>query len=616
MITFSKAIGANTDLVTAQAFVYPKVKDGETVGLAVLISAEGDDVFVKVRQLGSLLQDNFFSEESLDQPVVQKIHNLESFIKTELGDVLNLEVLLAFFQNELLYLKTTGRHQAYLKRSGNISGITQNQPSDVISGYLEPNDKVLLLASENKTAEVVGDLLNTEVEDGDALENEMEIITRLEPSPLPKAAVLIENPIESKDPFTKALEDKKTQEQIAPLLIRIPRRIKLPNFSFLLSFFNNKIFPRPTRFLIFFGVFILVAAILGGLIFIRAGNSKKDEQVKTFLILAEDKFNNAQKLKDQDPKVAQLSLVDAGKEVDAALNLDPKNQKALDLKKQIDSKAEDILKIYTVSDWQLFLSLDLIKTGFQPSKLDKSLDNLLLLDEAQKTVVALNLEKRTPQILGGSYQFGQMMHAGINGQKVFVFSPDKGVSMIEMDSNEQALSSGDRISQIVKPDPEWGQISALFAFAGNVYLLDSGKNQIWKYMPGGVTFSERYEYLNGNSGLDFSGAKKMQIDYSVWVLKTGPEIIRFTGGDKDFFAVSGLDKPLNELTSFFVSDTTEFSYFLDPENSRMVVLDKKGEYFAQYLGDKFKSAKDLVVDEEGKKVYLLEGNKIYSVQLR
>jgi hypothetical protein len=355
-------------------------------------------------------------------------------------------------------------------------------------------------------------------------------------------------------------------------------------------------------------VILVVVTSLVIFFFFKNKSSHKDAQVKAYISLAKDKSQKAQELKDQDPAQAQQNMGEAAYDINLALNLDPTNSQAATLKKEIDQKSEDILKKYTVSDWPVFLSLDLIKTGFQPTKLDKSLNNLLLLDETQKTVVELDLDKRIPQILGGSYQFGQMEFAGINGQKVFVFSPDKGVSMIETDTN--------KITQVVKPDPEWGRISGLFAFAGNVYLLDEFKNQIWKYIPAQAGYSDKYEYLNGNNGIDFAGAKKMQVDYSVWVLKPGPEILRFTGGDKDFFSVSGLDESLKEISSFYVSDTTDSAYFLDPENSRLVLLDKTGKYLAQYLGEKFRTAKDLVVDEKGKKVYLLEGNKIHVVGLR
>ena len=55
---------------------------------------------------------------------------------------------------------------------------------------------------------------------------------------------------------------------------------------------------------------------------------------------------------------------------------------------------------------------------------------------------------------------------------------------------------------------------------------------------------------------------------------------------------------------------------LDSGNSRLLVLTKTGTYKGQITGDKFGQASDLVVDEKGKKVYLLDGSKIYQVELK
>ena len=47
-----------------------------------------------------------------------------------------------------------------------------------------------------------------------------------------------------------------------------------------------------------------------------------------------------------------------------------------------------------------------------------------------------------------------------------------------------------------------------------------------------------------------------------------------------------------------------------------MTLTKTGAYKGQISGDKFATATDLVVDEKNKKVYLLEGSKIFQVELK
>ena len=79
---------------------------------------------------------------------------------------------------------------------------------------------------------------------------------------------------------------------------------------------------------------------------------------------------------------------------------------------------------------------------------------------------------------------------------------------------------------------------------------------------------------------------------------------------------SGLDKGVKDPKSFFVSSDTDDLYLLDSGNLRLLVLSKIGVYKKQISGEKFAQITDLVVDEKEKKIYLLEGGKIYSVDLK
>ncbi|MFI5205370.1 MAG: hypothetical protein ACHQVK_00350, partial [Candidatus Paceibacterales bacterium] len=163
---------------------------------------------------------------------------------------------------------------------------------------------------------------------------------------------------------------------------------------------------------------------------------------------------------------------------------------------------------------------------------------------------------------------------------------------------------------------DWGNIIDIQGFAGNFYLLDNLKNQIWKYVPVGSGFSDKSTYLNSGVVADFSGVQRFLIDSSIWILKSGSEIDRFTAGSPDSFDVGGLDKNIQNITSFFVSSRTDNIYLLDAPNSRIVVLKKNGQYVSQLQGEKFKDAADFIVDEPSKKLYLLENNKIYIIDLQ
>lgn len=262
---------------------------------------------------------------------------------------------------------------------------------------------------------------------------------------------------------------------------------------------------------------------------------------------------------------------------------------------------------YERAEFQEYLSLDLIKQGFTARNLSLSNKKILLLDPNAKTLVALNLDKKSNQIIAGKDKLGEAKLASLNGNLAFVFSEDKGV--LRVDSENQ------KVAVVAKIDKEWGEIVDIYGFAGNVYLLDKA-GQIWKYLPITDGYSDKRVYLNEGVKANFASAKKMQIESSVYVLKPGGEILRFTKGAGDFFSLGGLGQPLKEAKTFFASSEVDNLYILDADNARLLVISKVGLFQKEYRGDKFATASDLVVDEKDKKVYLLEGNKIYTMELR
>ena len=232
----------------------------------------------------------------------------------------------------------------------------------------------------------------------------------------------------------------------------------------------------------------------------------------------------------------------------------------------------------------------------------------MLLDPIQKSLVSINLDKKSNQIIAGTDQIGEGLKAALSDSLAFVYSKDKGVLKIDI--------TNQKVTTVAKPDENWGQVITLMPFSSNVYLLDSSKNKIWKYVPTAGGYSEKREYLTSGTEVDLSKAVAMQIDSAIYALTSDGQILKFLRGAKDNFTYEGLDKGVKDPKSFFVSSDSENLYVLDSGNQRLLILTKTGSYKGQIEGEKFGSATDLVVDEKGKKVYLLEGSKIYSVDLK
>jgi len=263
-----------------------------------------------------------------------------------------------------------------------------------------------------------------------------------------------------------------------------------------------------------------------------------------------------------------------------------------------------LLSAYKRTDVALapFFELELVKAQGEGEALALYEDNLAVYDSRNTAVYLVSLTTKASRIVAGSLPAKAI---AIHGEEIYL-AADKVVRV-----------SGKRTTPetVLESDAEWGQLQAISAYAGNIYLLDTGKNQIWKYIRTETGYSSRQNYLAADINVDFSTASKILIDASIWITKAG-EILKFTQGRQDNFRLQGLDEPLGGQTMIYIDDTTKNLYILDADKKRVVVVDKDGVYQAQYHWQEEAEITDLVVSEALKKMLLLSHGTIYGIDLK
>lgn len=610
-LQIAQVVGLNTDQKAAQ--VVSSTRE-ESTFLAVL-GLTCDDAFTKGRQILSELEDFYFEFEGTAS---ERLNATFGEAESKFSD--GWDLCLAALWGKVLYIIGKGAIEVYLKRDDKLSPLLQaGSPSQLISGFVTAGDRLLF-----STSSLVA-FLGPELEKSLSLpieifEEEMggKIgASDFESQGLAALALEVSLPAEeeagSADEETQVIDrlsssdtdqtDQQVNENYAPG--KNPVKTILNRAADLFRR-TGTYFPKSGRGRLAVAVVLIIIIVLGaGYKYKLSRDQEKQLQFNKILQEAKDDFESAKGLASLNPNGAKNKLDSAKGKINRALTLQPKNQEAEDLKKQIEGDAASILQQSNISEFPQFLDLDLIKKKFQATQMSLSGGKLLVLDPDAKTLAVVDLGKKSNQILAGSEQLGEAAYASVNGSSVFVYSKDKGVVKVDIASQ--------KITSVARKDSDL-DIKDIYGFAGNVYLLDNG--QIWKYLPISGGYSDKREYLDKNTKADFTDALRMQIESSIYVLKKGGELLRFTKGEKDSFSYYGLDKGVKDPKSFFVSSDTDNLYLLDSGNSRLLVLTKTGSYKGQMAGSKFGTATDLVVDEKGKKVYLLEGSKIYMADLK
>jgi hypothetical protein len=582
MIKVGKVVGINTD---QKAALSSSSSGEEGNQFLAILELSCDDAFTKGRQILSELSDMFFDSESSP---AQSLTEAAETLKQKLTDTENFSFLLASLSGKALYLIGEGSVSAKLYRNQELTSLDISS-GQLVSGFLEEGDRVLL-STQSLIEFLAGDLgssLNLPL-----TEWEEEITEKLRGEEAPTQAGLIVDFGEREFESLSALPETATVS---------PRKFSfhVPNPGRVFKFL-----PKSGRGKLILAALLIVILTLGiGFQFKQKQDAEKTEQFNVLLQSAKSDFEAAKGLANLDPGASKEKLASAKDSLNKALAI-KQEKEALELKKQIEEQEGGILQQFAVSKLPEFLDLSLIKDGFKAENLSLSDGKILLLDKGAGTLVSVDLSNKSNQVLAGKDALGSAQMASINGENIFVYSSSKGVVKV----------AEKKTTTVAKEDEEWGSIVDLAGFASNVYLLDKGKNQIWKYLATSTGFSDKREYLLKEA--DLSNSIRMQIESSVYVLKSGGEILRFTKGEKDNFSLSGLDKGIKDPKSIFASSDADNFYILDSGNSRVVVTTKTGAYKAEYQADQLSTASDLVVDEKNKKVYILDSGKIYTLDLK
>ncbi len=678
----TRAIGGNTDLLTSQSFVFQgATQDSEQVILIVLLSASGEDVFTKLRNLGFQTENTFFSNEA---SISERLNQTMETLKEQTSSLTQTSILLAALKDEALYMLSVGDASVQLLRNQKTSQLIESRDTQIVSGSLQEQDRVLFLSPRFPSTknpdfenlpevqtepEVLEQLVQTAPEqpgfeaeisptppprswddyfiqrlllsDQEVIEQEIENYLQQQEAPEPIAVVLLSTQGLEPDQITeqepRAQRDSEIRVNVAPepntvimdqnrledepLYSYQPKdhnredelkstKFKIPKFSPKLKrALYQLVFPLSFRKL---GVllFILLAVIFGSALSFYQYQQRNQLKNQFTQAVEGVKSNLAQAASQKDTNLngARESITSAQTNYQKALGLIKDAPELKDLALQIAEAQKTILKTTEITNWSPFLSLDLIKPGFSAKRMSFSVGKILLLDQSQKSLVMVDTKTKNNELLAGSTQLGNAQFASLNGSFSFIYSTDKG--LLRVDTNNK------KISTVATPDKEWGRIADLFSFSSNLYVLDGGNNQIWKYVPTENGYSDKQIYLKDNQNLDFANANQLFIDYSVWVIKEDANIYRFTAGSKDFYSIGGLDTPLTNVQAFYAPEEADQAYLLEPSNKRIVVTKKNGEYISQYTSEFLANATDLIYDEDQKILYILAEGKIQQTTLQ
>lgn len=271
------------------------------------------------------------------------------------------------------------------------------------------------------------------------------------------------------------------------------------------------------------------------------------------------------------------------------------------LSTKITQKKQELLRIEPVTIKEIF---DIIVENPQVTITDADLDGdtLYVLDGDRGVIYAVSLTNRSYEVLTSDKLKGARLVAA-SSSYIYALTEREGVFLI----------TSSRSIQVVPRDSEWGNITDMKVFNSNIYMLDDGNKDIYKYIAIDTkSFAPRVSYLSAETAANFGGGKMMAIDGAVYIASTS-SMRKYTSGNKsDFKAV--FPNKTSSISQIFASPDAPFTYVLDSKNSAIYSLEKTGAFHGQVVDPILSTATYAVSTADD--LYVISGSKIYKISPR
>ncbi len=536
--------------------------------------------------------ENLYAFELLITDAI-KHHNLPA----------NFSLAAIYRKEDMIYLKTAGAGQIFLNREGEFARIIEKDNS--ASGHVKKSDFFILTTS--RFTQLVGSEKQFKnIFTADNLEkNVEELTTRLENQESEGTVALFLLFTEREQAAQVATPTAVVQKAESPPAPQVKSPSFFSGIKNQIQLLQNRAKDSPLRRIFTIIFLIIIVGILIWSVILGVQRRNESELIKKIQAsqeIIDHKLSQADDVAGLNSQSAVILITQARDELTQLKKAIGNRtfKEVSDLESKIKAEEQKVTKKEEKS-YAEFFDLTVDDKNARGDKIFLDGDDALILDKKRGVVYVLSLSQKSLDSRTAS-GIKQATLVGKNNDLIYVYIPQSGVHSIDVDS---------KTKKVIDVDSDWGTIQALNMYGGNMYLLDSGKSDIYKYPTTDSGFGTKVSYLRGQS-VDFKQSNSMAIDSSVYV-GFSDGILKFTSGATDTFKTSFPEEGVN-IVKVFTAEDLDNVYAWDKNKSVLYVLDKNGTYERQIKSDIFSKANDFVVS--GDNAYVLTGSKIYTISVK
>ncbi|MDP2934531.1 MAG: hypothetical protein Q8N59_02085 [bacterium] len=553
---------------------------------------------------------------------------------------------LAFSQNNI-HIGQTGNMLVYLLRQNTITNIAKkfsilqkNEPiktfSNIASGTLEEGDKLIIstndilnLVSQQKIKEM--NMNSGSEEFYDFLKESLENQTRnnknkkdSEREPISSMACLILD-AETKPPQKEKRAPKKEKTEIVGIdlqkltnsyLIKTNNLLKTdlakPGSSRLINFLSKY---SIVNYLL--ALFVVFSLLLSPYVFQKIGYETKINKIENLAERIKTLTGKSEiALAYQDQATAQSLLQQADaltSDIDSVLaELPPAvKEKAFNgfqkIKEDLNLQQNSINNVVIITNLEEITDLAKSTYTFNPQGMLLLENTIYLYEITSGFINKINLDNPASPTLVFVSSKDTFKLGAVRENSLFLLSNPEKIYVYGKNDNYNTY--------LIKPNLENTlNIKDMTNYNNNIYFLDTAKQTILKYSPE-ETLLNGSNWLKKNSDPELGDAQSFAVDGSVFVSKANGLILEYVQGQKSREIKPQISPAINNGTKLFTNDRMKNLYALDPTNKRIISINKKDNFTVQYVSENFDSLKSFWVSDNEKTIFLLNGSKIYKIEI-
>ncbi len=333
--------------------------------------------------------------------------------------------------------------------------------------------------------------------------------------------------------------------------------------------------------------------------------SQRKQKFDQLYVQIEEAIREGEALKELNPIKAKETLFQAENLLTELEELEVEETRLEEIKTRLEQVISQVVREHELAEVPVFFDLSLVRDQGRGEEMALYRTKGVILDPQEERLFGFDLTRKSIEVLAGGDDLKGASLATIYDDRAYVLT-EEGIVEVQTENK--------RTNLVIEKDEDWGEILAIGAYGGNLYLVDKS-GMIWRYPATETGFGTKQEWFGSGVSSDLSEIVSMAIDGSIWLLDKDGRLFKYTRGAPDAFGFSGLDKDLVSPRALYADDETENLYLLDRGNSRILVVAKSGEYQDQYLWPTISQATDLVANEAEKKLLLLVNDKVYEIGL-